>query len=185
MSVDNTEHEFDCTCPDCGTLENAMFDRVMEDYLVTLCESELKIYKSRLLRMDTPTQVYFNSSPLKNAFARVMVISRLQGKPISITQLAHKLLTSRQAIHGIVQDCLENNWIKLVEIRGREKTYSGTSLLISEMCKYSRFFYDLMDKSLFRAHQLVRELSDIHPDYRYEYTPLDKNGNKINTKSGD
>ena len=44
MSEDNIEHGLDCTCPDCGRdLENAMFDRVMEDYLVTLCEAELKI----------------------------------------------------------------------------------------------------------------------------------------------
>ena len=41
-----------------------------------------------------------------------------------------------------------------------------------------------MDQSLFKAHQLVRELSDIHTDYRYEYIPLDKNGDKIKNKTG-
>ena len=179
-----TEHNDDCVYEDSESVENAMFDRVMEDYLQRLCEAEVEIYKSRLLRMDTDTQQYFNSSPLKNAFARVMCVARLQGKALSITQLAHKLLVSRQAISTIVQDCIENNWIKLVEIRGREKTYYGTSLLISETCKYSRFFYNLMDQNLFKAHQLVRELSDIHTDYRYEYTPLDKNGNKIKNKTG-
>ena len=160
-------------------VENEMFDRVMEDYMARLLEVEVEIYKSRILRMDTPTQIYFNSSPLKNVFARVMVISRLQGKAVSITQLAHKLLVSRQAISTIVQDCLDKQWIKLVEIRGREKTYYGTSLLVAETFKYVRFLYKLTDQNLFKAHQLVRELADIQPDYFYEYRAVDKDGVEI------
>ena len=149
-------------------VENEMFDRVMEDYMARLLEVEVEIYKSRILRMDTPTQIYFNSSPLKNVFARVMVISRLQGKAVSITQLAHKLLVSRQAISTIVQDCLDKQWIKLVEIRGREKTYYGTSLLIEETNKYVDYVYSLTSKSLFAAHNLVHELQEINPQYTYE-----------------
>ena len=154
--------------PNNPNVENEMFDRVMEDYMARLLELEIEIYKSRILRMDTPTQIYFNSSPLKNVFARVMTVARLQGKAISITQLAHKLLVSRQAISTMVQECLDKGWIKLVEIRGREKCYYATSLLVSETFKYVRFVYGLTDSNLYRAHQLVRELSDIHPDYTYE-----------------
>ena len=149
-------------------VENEMFDRVWEDYMARLLEVEVEIYKSRLLRMDTPTQIYFNSSPLKNVFARVMCVARLQGKARSITQLASILLVSRQAISTIVQDCLDKKWIKLVEIRGREKTYYGTSLLVSETFKYVCFLYNLTDQNLFKAHQLVRELTEINPDYTYE-----------------
>ena len=43
-----------------------MFDHVWEDYMVRLCETEVEIYKSRLLRMDNPAQIYFNSSPLSS-----------------------------------------------------------------------------------------------------------------------
>ena len=130
-------------------VENEIFDRVWEDYMARLCEAEIEIYKSRLLRMDTPTQIYFNSSPLKNVFARVMTISRLTGKARSITQLASILLVSRQAISTIVQECLDKHWIKLVEIRGREKTYYGTSLLVAETNKYVKFVYGLTDQNLY------------------------------------
>jgi len=160
-------------------VENEMFDRVMEDYMARLCEQEIAIYKARLSRMDTTQQVYFNSSPLKNVFARVMTIARLQGKARSITQLAQNLLVSRQAISTMIQDCLENDWIKLVEIRGREKYYYGTGTLIKEYFKYVRFIYDLSDKHLYRAHQLVRELTDLHPDYVYEYNAVDEHGQPI------
>lgn len=160
-------------------VENEMFDRVWEDYMARLCEVEIEIYKSRILRMDTPTQRYFNSSPLKNVFARVMCVARLQGKPLTITQLAHKLLVSRQAISTMVQECLDKGWIKLVEIRGREKNYYATSLLVSATVTYVQFVYGLSESNLYRAHQLVRELTDIHPDYKYEYTAVDKNGNTI------
>ena len=160
-------------------IENEMFDRVMEDYMARLLDIEIEIYKSRILRMDTVIQRYFNSSPLKNVFARVMTVSRLQGKAISITQLAHKLLVSRQAISTIVQECLSEGWIKLVEIRGREKTYYATSLLVADTFKYVKFVYGLTDSNLYRAHQLVRELSDIHPDYRYEYRAVDKFGQVV------
>ena len=147
---------------------NVLFDRVWEDYMARLCEVEIEIYKSRLVRMDTPTQIYFNSSPLKNVFARVMTISRLTGKARSITQLASILLVSRQAISTMVQECLDKGWIKLVEIRGREKCYYARSLLVTETYKYVKFVYELNDTNLHKAHQLVRELKDIHPDYTYE-----------------
>ena len=164
---------------DNSNVENEMFDRVMEDYMARLLEVEVEIYKSRILRMDTPTQIYFNGSPLKNVFARVMTVGRLKGKALSITQLAHKLLVSRQAISTIVQDCLDKEWIKLVEIRGREKCYYGTSLLVAETFKYVRFLYNLTDSNLHRAHSLVRELADIHPDYNYQYRAVNKDGTVI------
>lgn len=160
-------------------IENKMFDRVVEDYMARICEVEIEIYKSRVLRMDTPTQVYFNSSPLKNVFARVMTVGRLQGKAISITQLAHKLLVSRQAISTMVQECLSEGWIKLVEIRGREKCYYATSLLVAETYKYVKFVYELNDTNLVNLYHLIRELSDIHPDYTYEYTAVNKFGEAI------
>ena len=66
-----------------------------------------------------------------------------------------------------------------MEIRGREKTYYGTSLLVAETFKYVRFLYNLTDQNLFKAHQLVRELTDIQPDYFYEYRAVDKDGVEI------
>ena len=149
-------------------IENEMFDRVWEDYKKRLCEVEIEIYKSRILRMDTEAQQYFNSSPLKNVFARVMTISRLTGKARSITQLASILLVSRQAISTIVSECLDKQWIKLVEIRGREKTYYGTSLLVTATNKYVDYVYHLNDKNLNAAHNLVKELLEINPEYTYE-----------------
>ena len=165
--------------PNNPNVENEMFDRVMEDYMARLLEVEIEIYKSRILRMDTEVQQYFNSSPLKNVFARVMTVGRLQGKAVSITQIAYKLLVSRQAISTMVQECLDKGWIKLVEIRGREKCYYGTSLLVEETFKYVKFVYYLNDSNLHKAHQLVRELTDINPDYTYEYTAVNKAGEEI------
>lgn len=149
-------------------VENEMFDRVWEDYMSRLLETEVEIYKSRILRMDTEVQRYFNSSALKNVFARVMCMARLSGKARSITQLASILLVSRQAISTIVQECLDRKWIKLVEVRGREKTYYGTSLLVTETNKYIDYVYNLNDKSLIAAHNLVKELLEINPNYTYE-----------------
>ena len=145
-----------------------MFDHVWEDYMVRLCVTEVEIYKSRLLRMDNPIQIYFNSSPLKNVFARVMAISRIKKKPQTITKLASQLLVSRQAISTIVRECLEKDWIELVERRGREKTYYATETLVYAVNNYISFVYDLNNRNLYNAHGVVKDLQNLHPEYTFE-----------------
>ena len=152
------------------TEADVLFDRVWQEYIVRLAETELEIYQARLVRMDTPTQKYFNSSPLKNVFARAMVIARLQNKPRTITQLASQLLVSRQAISSMIQECLELKTIVLVEVRGREKTYYGTSFLINEFNKYVNFIYNLADKDLYKAYGMVKDLDDLRVESGHKYT---------------
>lgn len=148
---------------------DVLFDRVWEEYIVSQMEAEIEIYKTRILRLDTAAQIYFNSSPLKNVFARAMVVARLKNKPLSITQLASQLLVTRQAISTMVQECLDKQWIVLVEIRGREKTYYGSASLVNETNKYVNVIYDLVGTSLYKAYGIVKDLDDLRVDSEHKY----------------
>jgi len=143
-------------------------DLIWEDYMVKLMETELDIYLSRIQRMDTECQQYFNSSPLRNAFARVMNIARLKGQGCNITQLANQLLSSRQAVSTMIQECLERGWIELSIQQGREKNYVGTAELMKHMNHYIEFIYELDSKGLYPSHNLADKIFKLNPDYRYD-----------------
>ena len=148
---------------------DVLFDRVWEEYIVSQCDVELEIYQARLVRMDTPSQRYFNSSPLKNVFARAMVVARLKNKPRTITQLASQLLVSRQAISVMIKECLEHEKIILVEVRGREKTYYGSASLVTEFNKYMDFIYNLVSTNLYKSYAMVKDLDDLRVQSKHEY----------------
>ena len=149
--------------------QDVLFDRVWEEYIVSQCDVEVEIYQARLLRMDTPSQRYFNSSPLKNVFARAMVVARLKNKPRTITQLASQLMVTRQAISVMIKECLENKSIVLVEVRGREKTYYGSSFVVNEFNKYMDFIYSLVSTNLYKSYGVVKDLDDLRVESKHKY----------------
>ena len=56
--------------------ENYFYRRTLK----SLCSYELKIYQARIDRLDTKMQRYFNSTPIRNAFASLMVIGACNNK---------------------------------------------------------------------------------------------------------
>ena len=81
--------------------ENYFFRRTLK----SLCTYELKIYQGRIDRLDTKMQRYFNSTPIRNAFASLMVIGECNNKSYTITEIVNNLRSNRQSISTMVDEC--------------------------------------------------------------------------------
>ena len=94
-----------------------------------LCEHEISIYQARQTRMSTKLQRYFNSTPLRNVFARMIVYAKCANKHYSIQYIADQLKTTRQSISKIVEECEAEGWIDVirtpnsVDVQASEHTY--------------------------------------------------------------
>ena len=96
-----------------------------------LCQHELAIYQARQTRMDTKVQRYFNSTPLRNVFCRMIVYARCVNQHYNIQYIADQLNTTRQSISKIVDECEAERWINVIRtpnnvvVQANDVTYEG------------------------------------------------------------
>lgn len=67
-------------------------DLVDHKFSKQMANFEIQLYIYRKIRMDTKIQRYFNSTPLRNVFARLMVEAFYNKSPYKISELANKVI---------------------------------------------------------------------------------------------
>ena len=106
-----------------------------QQYRLSLIKIEMELHKARQTRMDNNVQRYFNSTPIRNAFARWMAYGAYVNKFYSISELVNELHTNRQTISTIIKECEEYKFI-IVKRTSNATTCQATPLLIEKMEDY-------------------------------------------------
>jgi len=91
---------------------NDVHQYLIYKYNVELCALEMRTHQARQNRMDTKLQRYFNSTPIRNAFARWMVYATYTNRTYTIAELVDEIGSNRQTISDIVKDCEAEGWIE-------------------------------------------------------------------------
>ena len=84
---------------------------LLKQYFMKTCEIEMAVYQARQTRMDNKLQRYFNSTPLRNAFARWMTYAVYANRWYTITQLVADMNSNRQSISTMITECEAEDWI--------------------------------------------------------------------------
>ena len=106
-----------------------------QTYRLQLIKIEMELHKARQVRMDNNVQRYFNSTPIRNAFARWMVYGSYVNKLYSITELVKELHTNRQTISTTIKECEEYKFI-IVQRTSNTTKCQAAPLLIEKMEDY-------------------------------------------------
>ena len=112
-------------------MKNKIKQLIQNEMVKTLCDLEVKIYQARQDRMKTKMQRYFNSTPLRNVFARICVYAQCVNEFYTISQIADRLRATRQSVSQMVDDCEEEGWIIVertpnsVGIQASQTLYEG------------------------------------------------------------
>ena len=106
-----------------------------QKYRLKLIKIEMELHKARQVRMDNNVQRYFNSTPIRNAFARWMVYGSYVNKFYSITELVNELYSNRQTISTIIKECEEYKFI-IVKRTSNTTKCQAAPLLIEKMEDY-------------------------------------------------
>lgn len=114
-------------------------------YALALAKWQVEIYQHRNGRTEKPIQRYFNSTPARNAMARLMFVSANDNRVYTRAVIAKELLISRQAAAKMVEECLAEGWI---EEDG--KGYKASQPLIDQWFDYTAFHISSVKKKPIR-----------------------------------
>jgi DNA-binding MarR family transcriptional regulator len=90
---------------------NDVHQYLIHRYNVELCALEMRTHQVRQKRMETKLLRYFNSTPIRNAFARWMTYATYTNRTYTISELVNEIGSNRQTISDIVKDCEAEGWI--------------------------------------------------------------------------
>ena len=122
---------------------NDIEQKILSDYAVALAKWQIELYRGRNQRMDNPIQRYFNSTPTRNTFARMMFLAYRDDKlHYTKAEISRQLFITRQAASQMVEDCLAEGWI---EANGNG--YKASQTLADRMMDYVEFHIDTLTRN--------------------------------------
>ena len=148
---------------------NDIEQKILSDYAVALAKWQIELYRGRNQRMDNPIQRYFNSTPTRNTFARMMFLAYQDDKSLyTKAEISRQLFITRQAASQMVEDCLAEGWI---EANGNG--YKASQTLADKMMDYVEFHIDTLTRNPvtdlymslrhYQRAQDIKALSDFTP----------------------
>ena len=116
-----------------------------------LMKIEMNLYSARQTRMLNKVQRYFNSTPLRNGFARWMAYAFYENNFYTISQLVKEMHTNRQSISKMVSECEIENYI-IVKRKGKTVACQASRLLIDKVNDYCNWRKELTKETIGRSY---------------------------------
>ena len=117
----------------------------------SLMKIEMNLYAARQTRMLNKVQRYFNSTPLRNGFARWMAYAFYENEFYTISRLVNEMHTNRQSISKMVSECEIENYI-IVKRKGKTVACQASPLLIDKVNDYCNFRKELTKETIGRSY---------------------------------
>ena len=128
-----------------------IYNHLLLEYKKCVMKIEMEIFKARQTRMINKTQRYFNSTPLRNAFARWMVNAFYENQFYTITHLVNEMYTNRQTISNMINECEKEGYI-LVERTGKTVSCQASLTLVENMNKYCEWRKEITELTVGKAY---------------------------------
>lgn len=126
---------------------NGIEQKILFDYAVALAKWQVELYQVRNQRMDNPIQRYFNSTPTRNTFARMMFLAYQDDKlHYTKAKISRELFITRQAASQMVDDCLAEGWIE-AHCEGKITRYKASQALADKQMDYTMFHIDTLTRN--------------------------------------
>ena len=116
-----------------------------------LMKIEMNLYIARQTRMSNRLQRYFNSTPLRNAFARWMATAYYDNEFYTISRIAKEMKTNRQTISKIVSECEKENYI-IVKRIGKTVESKASPLLMEKINDYCNWRHKLTKEIIGKSY---------------------------------
>ena len=126
-------------------------NHLLLEYRKCVMQIEMEIFKARQIRMVNKVQRYFNSTPIRNAFARWMVNAFYENTFYTISHLVKEMHTNRQTISNMVSECELEGYI-IVERKGKTVSCKATQTLVNCMDEYCKWRKEITELTLGKAY---------------------------------
>lgn len=121
---------------------NDIHQKLYNEYAVELAKWQIHTYQGRNQRKIDAIQRYFNSTPARNIFARMMFLAYQDDNLVyTKSAIARELFITRQAASQMVDDCIAEGW---VEASGNG--YKATQVIADRWMDYVDFHFSTIQK---------------------------------------
>ena len=126
-------------------------NHLLSDYRMKILEVEMGVHQARQTRMMNNVQRYFNSTPIRNAFARWMTYATYTSKYYTITELVNEMHSNRQTISSIINDCEAEGYI-VVKRECATVACQASQILVEKMEDYCEWRKELTQSTIGTAY---------------------------------
>lgn len=120
----------------------------VRDFALELAKTELEMYKERQRwRDECKMTAYFQSTPEKAAFSRLMYVGARVNQSYTISEISTELGISRQTLSKITDDCCQEGWIVWEKVHGNSYKYKASDELCIAIEEYADYSSDLFQKT--------------------------------------
>jgi len=155
-----SDYKFELPPKDIANTSQEIQEHLHREYVIATLTTEMRIHKARQTRMNNPIQRYFNSSPLRNAFARWMVYGYLVNKPYNITTLCDEMGADRKTVSTMIKECGAEGWIQTIKSNGQLFCLASPPL-VSKMEDYVSWRRKLAKDTIGRAFSAMKAFEDL------------------------
>ena len=111
-----------------------------------LCQYEIQLYTARYEQggwlSENKMNKYFQSTPEKMAFSRLMYLARSVNQLYSPSDIAETLHISRTAAHNILNETVQEGWVEQCCSEGNRKFYRASDVLTQCMEETASWTHD-------------------------------------------
>ena len=130
---------------------NSILNQLELSYRKSLIKVDMEIFQARQTRMKSKIQRYFNSTPIRNAFARWMVYAYYENQFYTISQLVKEMNTNRQTVSLMINECEIERYI-IVQRKGKTVACKASMLLVEKMDEYSEWRKKLIEETIYQPY---------------------------------
>ena len=130
------------------------------DYRKSILKVDMQIFQARQTRMKSKLQRYFNSTPIRNAFARWMVYAYYHDAFYTISQLVKEMSTNRQTVSLMLNECEIENYI-FVKRKGKTVGCKATFNLVKAMDEYSEWRKTLIEETIYQPYLDLKQFENL------------------------
>ena len=133
---------------------------LLDEYVKKTMEIEMFTHKARQTRMNNKVQRYFNSTPLRNAFARWMTYAVYANRWYSITELVDDMHSNRQSIATIINECEAEGWVQVKRTRNSVQC-RATPELVDKTVEYCMWRKEISTSTIGTAFNALCEFEKL------------------------
>jgi len=123
----------------------------MQKCIISLCTTEVELFKEReKWKSESQLTAYFQSTPHKAAFGRLMTKAALVTECYNIREICDELNLTRQSVYRMVNECLDADWIEVCSRccnNGEKDKYIASQQLVSATEGYARYLFQKLNET--------------------------------------
>ena len=131
--------------------QKTVAETAMEAFVISLCNTEVQLFKDReYWKTEDALTAYFQSTPHKAAFGRLMTKAALVSECYNIKEISEELNLTRQSVHRMVNDCLDAGWIEVCANHprdGEKDKYIASQGLVRSTDGYAKYLLQMLIKT--------------------------------------